>query len=294
MTRIADVVTGDRPTISFEFFPPKTDAGRAQLAACVDTIRGGRPSFVSVTYGAGGTNREPTRQLVLDLLAAEDYPAMPHLTCTGHTRADLESLVDDYVAGGVENILALAGDPIEGVDVPDELRFAHELVELVRERHDMTVAVAAFPEGHPRSPDLASDRRFLASKLATADLGITQFFYRIDDFLRMRDDLAALGCETPVLPGVMPMVNPSVVRRFAAINGVWFPDELAAAIDAADDADGLAIAVESALELSEELLAEGVAGVHLYCLNRADVAGPLLTALAGKMGEITQISDAAG
>ena len=284
MTRIADLL-GAGPTVSFEFFPPKTDEGRAQLAACVDELAAIDPTFVSVTYGAGGTVRDATHDLVVAIDRERRFPAMPHLTCIGHTRAELSGLLDDYADAGIDNILALAGDPpSDGSRVTGDFTYASELVELVRERGTFSVAVAAFPEGHPRSATLEADRGYLAAKLESADFGITQFFFDSGAYLRMRDDLARLGCDTPVLPGIMPLLNPSVIRRFAAMNGASFPEELAAAVGEASAADGVRIATEAAVTLCEELLAEGVPGLHLYCLNRSavvlgilDEVGPKLT-----------------
>ena len=279
MTHITDLLDAG-PTVSFEFFPPATDAGREQLARCIDELAPAQPSFVSVTYGAGGSTRENTRDLVIGLERDQPFPAMPHLTCMGHTRAALESLIDDYAASGIENILALAGDPpSDGSEPTGEFHYASDLVDLVRARGRFTVAVAAFPEGHPRSPDLATDRRFLAAKLERADVGITQFFFDADDYLRMRDDLDALGCRRPVLPGIMPMLNPDVIRRFATMNGARFPEELASRVSGAAPEDQLSIAVDAAVELSQRLLDAGVPGLHLYCLNRSEASLAILDRL---------------
>lgn len=279
MTRIAELF-GGAPTLSFEFFPPKTDEGRAQLAACVDELASIDPTFVSVTYGAGGTVRDATHDLVVAIDRERPFPAMPHLTCIGHTRAELSGLLDDYADAGIDNILALAGDPpADGSPATGDFTYASELVELVRERGEFSIAVAAFPEGHPRSASLDDDRRNLAAKLESADFGITQFFFDSADYLRMRDDLARLGCDAPVLPGIMPLLNPTVIRRFATMNGASFPEELAAAITAATPVDAIAIAIEVASSLCEQLLAEGVPGLHLYCLNRSAVALGILDSL---------------
>lgn len=276
MTRIASLF-GGAPTISFEFFPPKTDEGREQLARCLDELAPLPPSFVSVTYGAGGSVRHHTRDVVLQVNGERPFPAMPHLTCMGHTRAELTTLLGEYADAGVANVLALAGDPpADGSPITGDFHYAHELVELVRAAGDFSVGVAAFPEGHPRSASLAEDRRRLAEKLQAADFGITQFFFDADHYRRMRDDLSALGCDRPVLPGIMPLLNPDVVRRFALMNGASFPEELAARITDADPGDRLAIAVEAAAELAADLIEDDVPGVHVYCLNRSEAALGLL------------------
>lgn len=270
---------GDGPTVSFEFFPPKTPEGEAQLSQCLEELDVVRPTFVSVTYGAGGTTRDRTRDLVIEIDRDHDYPAMPHLTCMGHTRADLVVLLDEYEAAGIDNILALAGDPpADGSPAGGDFTYAEQLIELVRERGDFSVAAAAFPEGHPRSPSREEDVVHLARKLSAADFGITQFFFDADDYLRMRDDLAAAGCDTPVLPGIMPLLNPEVIRRFAAMNGASFPEDLAAAVIEAGPA-GLEVAVDAAAKLSARLLAEGAPGLHLYCLNRSAAALGILEAV---------------
>jgi methylenetetrahydrofolate reductase (NADPH) len=219
MTRIGDLLSAGR-TLSFEFFPPKTDDGVRALYGVIDELAEFGPAFVSVTYGAGGSTKDRTRDIVLDVNEQRPFPCMPHLTCMSHTKAEVVELLQDYLAHGIENVLALAGDPpADGTPPAGEFRYALELVELVREQGPFSVGVAAFPEVHPRSTDRAVDRRHLAQKLEAADFGITQFFFEVDDYLRMVDELAALGCHKPVLPGVLPPTTPSSVRRFAAING---------------------------------------------------------------------------
>jgi len=270
------------PTISFEFFPPKTPEGEAQLVRCLDELDVVPPDFVSVTYGAGGSTRERTRDLVVGIAHERSYPAMPHLTCIGHRRDDLVELLDDYAANGIANVLALAGDPpLDGSPSGGDYTYAVELVDLIRSRGDFGVGVAAFPEGHPRSADIASDRRHLAEKLSAADFGITQFFFRADDYARMVDDLAALGCETPVLPGIIPMLNPEAIARLAAMNGTYFPEDLASRVTDAAPADRLSIAVDAAAELIGELRAGGIPGLHLYGLNRSEAVLAIIDRVAG-------------
>lgn len=269
------------PALSVEFFPPKTPAGEDLLRATIAAMAPLDLAFVSVTYGAGGSTRDRTRDLVVELNRDQPYPAMAHLTCIGHTKDQLAELLEDYDRSGVHHILALAGDPpADGSPAEGDFTYALELVELVRARGDhFTVAVAAHPEGHPRSPDLASDRRHLATKLAEADLGITQFFFQAEDYFRMVEDLSALGCDTPVHPGIMPLANPTGVRRMADMSGATFPEELAARVEAAAEADRHAVVVEAAVELCTTLLAGGAPGIHLYGLNRSEVVVDLAAAL---------------
>ena len=268
------------PTRSFEFFPPKTDEGRSQLEATLDELEAITPSFVSVTYGAGGTTRDLTRDLVVGINATHPYPAMPHLTCMGHTSAQIQDMLRDYAKSGITNILALAGDPpADGSPVSGDFHYASDLIEVARSVGQFSVGVAAFPEGHPRSASLTEDRRNLAAKLEGADFGITQFFFDADHYSRMVDDLAALGCETPVLPGIMPMLNPATIRRFAEMNQASFPEELADRVERAVGDDRMAIAVDSAVQLCETLQTRGAPGLHLYCLNRSEGARRILEAV---------------
>ncbi len=271
MARIDDLLTAGR-SFSFEFFPPRTAEAQAQLARTIYDLTPLRPSFVSVTYGAGGTTRERTHDIVLGVLRVTTLTPMAHLTCAGHTRAELAEILERYRHEGVENILALRGDPPADLGLPPgDLGYAADLVDLVREVGSFSVGVAAHPEGHPASPDLVSDRRHLAAKLRRADFAITQFFFRLDDYRRLIDELSALGVDKPVVPGIMPVTNVSQVERFAKLSGAAFPPELAERLHAvADDpAEVRRIGVDVATELCQDLLDEGAPGLHFYTLNRS-------------------------
>ena len=273
MTRIADLLAEGR-TCSFEFFPPKTDEAARSLEKTVAELEVLHPSFVSVTYGAGGSTRERTRDIVIHIEQDTGITAMAHLTCVGHSVEQLSGLLDEYHDAGISNLLALAGDPPP--DAPDafdtgDFRHAVELVELIQEQGGFSVGVAAHPEGHPRSSDVTEDRRHLAAKLEAADFAITQFFFEPEPYLSMVDDLAALGCTKPVIPGIMPVTNAGQVARFAQLAGADFPPHLAARFDAvADDPEAVrSLGVQLATELCERLLVEGVPGLHFYTLNRS-------------------------
>ena len=271
MTRIADLLAAGR-TWSFEFFPPKTPEGVVAFDEAVSELSELKPSYASVTYGALGSTRDTTRDLVIRSNEEQAFPFMPHLTCVGHTRAELVELLEAYKAGGVHNILALAGDPpADGSHPGGDFTYATELIELIRSVGDFSVGVAAFPELHPRSPDRATDRRYLAEKLALADFGVTQFFFDADDYRTMIEELADLGCEAPVIPGVMPFVSTPGTRRMAKMNGSKIPDALEARLDEVDgDPEATRkLGVAVAADLVESLLEVGVPGVHLYALNRA-------------------------
>ncbi|MCQ3810920.1 MAG: methylenetetrahydrofolate reductase [Acidimicrobiia bacterium] len=268
MARIADLV-GDQPTLSFEFFPPADEVAAKQLAETLDELSGLAPSFVSVTCGVGGDGHDRTRDIVTGICQDRPFPAMAHLTCVGHTREGVAALLDDYAAAGVVNILALAGDPPDGSAISGDFRYASELVEVVRDHPaNFSIGVAAHPEVHPRSTDRASDRQFLADKLNQADFAITQFFFDPSDYVRLCDELADLGCNRPVIPGVMPVIWPKSIRRFAKVNGSTVPEALFAELAALSGPDRITAAAETAAELSQQLLDAGAHGIHLYTLNR--------------------------
>jgi methylenetetrahydrofolate reductase (NADPH) len=283
MTCIADLLAAG-PTRSFEFFPPKTDAAAVQLEKAVQELAPLQPSFVSVTYGALGSTRDRTREVVTRINDDHPFPAMAHLTCVGHTRAEVVALLETYAAAGVHNVLALGGDPpADGSDPGGEFTHACELLELVQAVGGFSVGVAAHPELHPRSPDRASDRRFLAEKLAAADFAVTQFFFDAAHYVELLDELAALGVDKPVVPGVLPVTNVAGLRRMAAMNGTDVPAGLMARLDAvADDPAAVAaIGVEVAVELCTDLLAAGAPGLHLYTMNRSSSVRAVLGALGG-------------
>jgi len=243
-----------------------------ELRSTIDSLERLSPDFVSITYGAGGSTRDTTRDTVIELCSDRRFPAMPHLTCVGHSLGEIHDLVDDYHDEGVGNVLALAGDePADGDGVTGDFRYALELIEVVRERTDMCIGVAAFPEIHPRSPSRESDRRHLAAKLEAADFGITQFFFDPDDYFRMVDELGALGCDKPVLPGVIPVLSPVTVKRFADMNGTRISVGLWETLTEASDPDErMKIAVGAATEMINSLLEGGAPGIHLYSLNKPD------------------------
>lgn len=272
MAKIVDILAAGR-TVSFEFPPPKTPEALIAFDETMEDLAGIGPSFVSVTYGALGTTRDTTRDVVIRVDKERGFPAMPHLTCVGHTRAELTNLVTHYRDAGIQNILALAGDPpADGSDPGGDFTYATELMELVADVGDFSVGVAAFPEIHPRSAgDRAADRHHLARKLEMADFAITQFFWDAADHLRMVDELDELGADTPVVPGVMPFISVAGVRRMSAMNGSAVPDALSRRLDRVDgDSEATrALGVEVATELGAALLDAGVPGLHLYTMNRA-------------------------
>ena len=270
MQRIDDLLRSGT-TLSFEFFPPKTDDGRDAFSAAFDDLAQLSPNFSSVTYGALGSTRSQTEELVNGLNAAHPFPTMPHLTCIGHTREELAELITSYRNAGVRNILALAGDPpTDGSDAGDFV-YAGELIALIREIGDFAVGVAAFPELHPRSLSREEDRERLAAKLELADFGMTQFFFDAQHYADLVGEINALGVSTPMIPGVMPFVSVAGTRRMAAMNGSSIPAALAERMAAVEDdpAATRALGIDVAVELSTELIEQGVPGLHLYTMNRA-------------------------
>ncbi len=272
------------PTLSVEFFPPKTEEGLVTLRRTVEELQPLELSYVSVTYGAAGNQetRGRTRDLVVDLNRDQPYPAMAHLTCMGHSRDELDALLSDYADHGVLDVLALAGDPpADGSPAGGDFTYAEELVELIRSHGDQfSIGVAAHPELHPRSTERDQDRRHLARKLELADFAVTQFFFDVDDYRRLVDELADLGVTKPIVPGVMPLSNPQGVHRMAKMAGASFPDELAEAVEsAATPEERQRIVVDAAVEMSQALLDSGAPGLHLYCMNRSGTVLEIVDAL---------------
>ena len=286
MARIADLLAAGR-TFSFEFSPPKTVQAQISLGQTIAELAPLAPSFVSVTYGAGGTTREFTRDVVLWVRRETSIPPMAHLTCVGHTRAEIEDIIATYVSAGVDNVLALAGDPPkDGADArPSDYAYATDLIEHVRSIAPMSIGVAAHPEGHPRSPDLATDRRHLATKLQQADFAVTQFFFDLEHYQSLVNDLADLGVHKPVLPGIMPVTNLAQVERMAQLSGAAFPAWLRERLEkGATPEEVRDIGVEAATELCAALLEAGAPGLHFYTLNKSTATREIYAQLGLPVG----------
>jgi methylenetetrahydrofolate reductase (NADPH) len=259
--------------VSFELWPPRTPKAALALEEALEALTPLSPAFVAITYGAGGSTRERTHDLVVRLVGSPLLP-LAHLTCAAHHRSELIELLQRYRREGVDNLLALHGDPPLAADTPlpeGDLRYALELLRLARELGFPCVGVALHPEGHPHAPSRAVDLAHQAAKLREADFGLTQFFHRARDYVSLVEELAARGATAPVIPGVMPIVNVRQVERMAAMSGTSIPLELADRLQrVADDPDEVRrIGVEHATELCRELLAGGAPGLHFYTMNRA-------------------------
>ena len=272
---------------SVEFFPPKDEAGEAELWLAIRRLEPLDPAFVSVTYGAGGSSRDRTIRTTGRIATDTTLVPMAHLTAVSHSVGELRQVVGAYAAAGIQNVLAVRGDPPgdplgEWLAHPDGLTYADELVALVRKLGDFCVGVAAFPYGHPRSADLDADTaRLLAKIRAGADFAITQLFLEPDGFLRLRDRLAAHGCEVPLLPGIMPVLSVKTLRRGPELSGAPVPEAVAERLEPfADDPKGFrAAGLDVTAELCERLLVEGVQGLHFYTLNRSTATVELVQRL---------------
>ncbi len=271
MSKIVDILAAG-PSHSFEFFPPKTPAAELQLEETIRDLEPLGPTFVSVTYGAGGSTREMTHDIVTRINRETSLTAMAHLTCAAHTRDELNEIVSRYGDAGVGNILALRGDPPKDLNLPPgDLAHATDLIDLVREVGDFSVGVAVHPEGHPASTDPTTDRRRQAEKLAQADFGISQFFFEADVWFSFLTDLQELGVTTPAIPGIMPVLNVKSVKRMAEMSGAAFPGWLEQRLRAVEDDEEAmrTVGIEATTQLCRDLMAGGVDSFHFYTLNRS-------------------------
>jgi methylenetetrahydrofolate reductase (NADH) len=285
--RIDEILaTSDRPVFSFEFFPPKTEDGEHNLRATLEDLKAFDPDFVSVTYGAGGTTRARTVELTKWIKNELGIEAMAHLSCVGSSRAELYEIIDGIHAAGIENILALRGDPPRGETEwrphPDGLRYSTELATLVHDAYPFCIGAACFPEVHPEAPDMAHDLRFLREKVASGvSFLITQLFLDNELYFRFVEEARAAGIEVPIIPGIMPITNVSQIKTMTEMCGASIPPRLLEALEwRASDPDAiLQLGVSYATLQCAELLARGAPGIHFYTLNRSPATRAVLSTM---------------
>jgi methylenetetrahydrofolate reductase (NADPH) len=276
----------EEPVFSFEFFPPKTDEGERNLRAALWALRELHPDFVSVTYGAGGSTRGLTLELTKWIKQELGIEAMAHLSCVGATRDELTVILDSLVDSGIENVLALRGDPPRGDRAwephPGGLRYSSELASLIVTRYPVCVGAAAFPEIHPEAVDLASDLRFLKHKVDSGvSFLITQLFFDNDAYFRFVEEAHAAGIDVPIIPGIMPITDVGQIKRFTDMCGACIPHALLRQLEARAPFPNevLQLGVSYATLQCAELLARGAPGIHFYTLNRSSATRAILAAL---------------
>jgi len=285
--RIDEILAAaDEPVFSFEFFPPKTDQGWSNLREALESLVALEPDFASVTYGAGGSTRDRTLEVTKWLQQDLGIEAMAHLSCVGSTREDLHGILDGIAAAGIENVLALRGDPPRGETEwrphPGGLHYSTELAALISGSYPFGIGAACFPEIHPEAPDLVHDLRFLKAKVDSGvSFLITQLFFDNELYFRFVEEARAAGIDVPILPGIMPVTNVGQIKTITGMCGASIPEALLEQLEIrTDDPDAvLQLGVSYATLQCAELLARGAPGIHFYTLNRSPATRAILSAL---------------
>ena len=284
--RIEDILGEQRPVFSFEFFPPKTDEGQAVLESALSDLKEDAPEYVSVTYGAGGTTRNRTLEITKWLKRDLGIEAMAHLSCVGESKERVAEILGELADAGIENVLALRGDPPRGETEwkphPEGLHYSVELIELIRERFDLCVGAACFPEVHPEAPDLDTDLHYARRKVdAGAAFLITQLFFDNELYFEFVDAARSAGIGVPIIPGIMPITNFNQIKTITGMCGATIPSELERELEGrAGDPEAVAeLGVAYATLQCSDLLARGAPGIHFYTLNRSPATRAILAAL---------------
>ncbi|MDP6559396.1 MAG: methylenetetrahydrofolate reductase [NAD(P)H] [Candidatus Binatia bacterium] len=285
--KIKDVMNGGWPLFSFEFFPPKDDAGAISLFETIANLKELRPAYVSVTYGAGGSTRRKTIDITKRIKHEIGLEAMAHLTCVGHGREEILPLLDELEQAGIENIMALRGDPPQSessfVPHPDGFRYADGLVSFIRSRKNFCLGVAGYPEVHPEAASKDADLANLKRKVeAGGDFVVTQLFFEPRDYFDFVERAGKVGIKAPIVPGIMPVTNVAQIKRFTQMCGAKLPSPLLAKLEAVDgDPKAVAqVGIEHATRQCQELLRGGAPGIHFYTLNKSHATRTILSSLS--------------
>src|SRR3954451_14639023 len=292
--RIEQILAEDQPVFSFEFFPPKTPEGEENLRRALEDLKDDQPSYVSVTYGAGGTTRDKTIDIVKSIKQDHGIEAMAHFSLVGQSVDGLRRQLDDIAEAGIENVLALRGDPPRGetewIAHPEGLQYSIELIELIKREYDFCVGAACFPEVHPDAPSPEEDLRYLKQKVdAGAGFLITQLFFDNNDYFSFVDDVRNAGVDVPIIPGIWPVTNYTQIRRIADLCKSRFPERFESELEERKE-DAIAtvdLGVAYATLQCVELLAKGAPGIHFYTLNKSPATRAILAALRSWMPAVS-------
>ena len=284
--RITDIIKSRQPIFSLEFFPPKSSEDMSQLFQTLNDVKRLAPGYISVTYGAGGGTRENTLRIVERAKSEIGLESAAHLTCVGHSRNEIKEILNELVRSGIENVVALRGDPPKGevrfTPHPEGFRYARELTAFIRESYPLCIAVAGCPEGHIESPDDETDWTHLEEKVeAGADLIITQLFFENRYFFDFERRMRERGVSVPIVPGIMPITNLQQILRFARICGASIPDKVVEDLEAIQDEPEAVqrYGIEHAKKQCKDLLAHGVPGIHFYTLNKSRATQEIILSL---------------
>jgi methylenetetrahydrofolate reductase (NADH) len=288
LVRITEILQRTRPMFSLEFFPPKTEEGMSELFETLKEAKKLRPGFISVTYGAGGATRDKTIEIVKRAKREIGLESMAHLTCVGHSKEEIKGLLDEISTAGIDNVVALRGDPPRGearfVANPLGFRYASELTAFIHGGYSLCIAVAGYPEGHIESPDKETDWDHLQEKVeAGADFIITQLFFDNRNFFTFERRMREKGVKVPIIPGIMPITNYNQILRFTRICGATIPDKLVKDLEPIqNDPDAVhRCGVKHAIQQCRGLLDHGVAGIHFYTLNKSKATVEIIKSLRG-------------